>query len=219
MNRNAKTAARAVANGTATKAQSQDFRAAALALGWQGARGLGVVNHTSNERVQSFRLLAQFLLEEAGDHEAAMDRAEEAEMAEMAQDEADREARWAESQAANLAEAEAARTENEAPGGIYSPEAAPVTVVLYRTQTPTIQLSEGTAVDAVITEEILGVTEGLCESGASLECSLEDPSMGLLRTLPESMLPGQERTVMLQCLPCYEASAEAYVRKLHRATA
>ena len=68
----------------------------------------------------------------------------------------------------------------------------------------------------VTTEPIMGVTEGPCESGASLECDPAAPSMGLFRILPESMLPDQDRAEMFQCLPCYEASVEAYVRKLHR---
>jgi hypothetical protein len=86
---------------------------------------------------------------------------------------------------------------------------------LYATRVPTVPLTDRTAVEATLTERILGATEGLCESGAALECSLENPNMAIYRVLPESMLPGQEPTRMFQCLPCYEASAEAYVRKLH----
>lgn len=54
--------------------------------------------------------------------------------------------------------------------------------------------------------------EGACESGASLACE----GFGFLRLLPESMLPGAERQCLLQCVECYDASASAYVRKLHR---
>ena len=192
MNRTAKSLARKVANGTATPAEVRGFMEAVGLLGWHGHRGMGVVNHTTNERVKSKALLAALLLEEIKVDE---DEAKE----------------WG----------QAAQAYAEGPDETEPAEAdeAPVTVVMYRTQTPPIHLSSGTIVEALITEEVIGVTEGLCESGASLECSLEDPSMGLLRTLPESMLPGQERAIMLQCLPCYEASAEAYIRKLHRVSA
>jgi hypothetical protein len=192
MNRTAKALARKVANKTATPAEVRGFMEAVGLLGWVGVRGLGVVNHASNERVASKALLAAFLLEEAGDEEAALDRIEEAEAEEMAADEA--------------------ATAAPAAGG-----AAPESAYLYTTRTPTIVLTERTTVDAMISEEIIGVTEGPCQSGAALECDRAAPNMGLLRTLPESMLPGQERTIILQCLPCYEASAEAYVRKLHGA--
>jgi hypothetical protein len=67
------------------------------------------------------------------------------------------------------------------------------------------------------TPPYIGVTEGQCQSGASLECSLEEPNLGLWRVLPESMLPGQERAEMFQCGECYEMSALAYIRKLHSA--
>lgn len=70
------------------------------------------------------------------------------------------------------------------------------------------------------TERYYGVTEGACQSGASIECEAGlpggIPNPGVWRILPESMLPGSERAAMYQCLACYEASAEAYVRKLHR---
>lgn len=59
------------------------------------------------------------------------------------------------------------------------------------------------------------LAEGQCESGASLECDLDNPNRGIMRTLPESMLPNSEPVRIIQCLPCYEASAEAYIRKYH----
>lgn len=82
----------------------------------------------------------------------------------------------------------------------------------YTTRTQTIPLSDLTGVEITLTEEVLAMHEGPCESGAALNCE----GFGFLRVLPESMLPGSEREQMVQCLPCYEASAHAYVRKLHK---
>lgn len=210
MNRSSKDLAREVAEGTVSMtenpAEMRAFKEAVALLGWEGKRGSGVVNRFSGRRLVSWATLAAELLQ---DDSSKRDHQRSAE--EYAQE------YTAEVDSINLAVSEAS---NEMHYGnawaAASGTDVPVVTVMYRTQTPTIRLSEGTAVDAVILEEIIGVTKGLCQSGASLECSLEYPSMGLLRTLPESMLPGQESTVMFQCLPCYEASAEAYVRKLHR---
>jgi hypothetical protein len=90
-------------------------------------------------------------------------------------------------------------------------EAVEVTY-LYSTRTPTLRLGDLSHVSVLIVEEATAVHEGECKSGASLACS----GTGFLRILPESMLPNTERESMIQCTPCYEASADAYVRKLHR---
>lgn len=84
-------------------------------------------------------------------------------------------------------------------------------VYFYTTRTPTISLTDRTSLSMVIQDDTTADTEGECQSGAALACE----GRGFLRVLPESMLPGQDRTQMIQCVPCYEASAEAYVRKLH----
>ena len=81
----------------------------------------------------------------------------------------------------------------------------------YTTRVPFVPLTRRTSVTTLITEEATSVREGACESGAALACS----GKGFLRILPESMLPGQERTRLIQCTECYDASADAYVRKLH----
>jgi hypothetical protein len=226
MNETAKKRARKVANGTASTAELREFKHTASLLSWVGYRGLGVVNYTSGERVKSWAALAADMLREAsnerdrqesreeyeaqGDNEAEMDRIEEAEAEEMAADEA----KATPVDMAPLPDGERDLYKVET----SEPHDAPEVSYFYSTRTPTVRLSDMTVVDALITEGVMGVTEGLCESGASLECSKEDPSMGILRTLPESMLPGQEPAQMIQCLPCYEASAMAYVRKLHRAS-
>ncbi len=90
----------------------------------------------------------------------------------------------------------------------------PAITLAYVTQTAPVEVSPGSSVMVVLEHEVRANTEGVCESGAALACEGE----GFLRILPESMLPGQERTQVTQCLPCYEASAAAYVRKLHHYT-
>lgn len=82
---------------------------------------------------------------------------------------------------------------------------------LYTTRTPTIPLSEVMEVVTVIQDESTADTEGKCQSGAALDCT----GTGFRRILPESMLPGSEREAMIQCAPCFEASAAAYARKAH----
>lgn len=216
MNRTAKSLARKVANGTVTlkaaPAEMRAFKEAAGLLQWFGVKGGGVLNHASGERVKSWAALAQLLLDEA---EGSYGAEAESRMAEVA---SAGEANPSPYPTRGLIPELDAILDRRAAEEATEPEAAPEVSYFYATRTPTVRLSDMTVVDAIITEGIMGVTEGLCESGASLECSLEDPSMGILRTLPESMLPGQERTILLQCLPCYEASAEAYVRKLHHAS-
>lgn len=85
-------------------------------------------------------------------------------------------------------------------------------VYFYTTRTETIPLTENTDASAMLTETLTAYEEGPCESGAALDCA----GKGFRRVLPESMLPGSKREQVIQCLPCYEASANAYVRKLHR---
>lgn len=81
----------------------------------------------------------------------------------------------------------------------------------YTTRVPTVSLSDMTTVRATIVEEATAIVEGKCESGAALDCA----GAGFRRILPESMLPGQDRTALIQCTPCYEWSAVRYVTKLH----
>jgi hypothetical protein len=81
----------------------------------------------------------------------------------------------------------------------------------YATRVPTVRLGQLTTGFVHFTEERADFTEGQCVSGAALDCT----GTGFLRILPESLLPGQERAEMIQCIPCHEASAAAYVRKLH----
>jgi hypothetical protein len=101
-----------------------------------------------------------------------------------------------------------------------TPESTPLTLpritYLSTTRTPTVSLTQYTDISATFTEDISDEDDGLCQSGASLECSRENPNPGIMRFLPESMLPGSQPERMLQCLPCYEASALAYIRKLHK---
>ena len=49
---------------------------------------------------------------------------------------------------------------------------------------------------------------GRCASGAALGCE----GYGFARYLPESMAPGSDPEVMIQCTPCYERSAQRYIR-------
>jgi len=191
MNKTVKSLAHKVANGTAERAEVRGFKEAVGLLGWMGIKGGGVVNHYSDERVKSWAALAADLLTEA---QEVLDETPSTEAAPVT---------------ITQTEGRALRPE---------PEADVQVTYFYITRTPTVPLSDLTSVDAYVQEEIPGIHEGLCESQASLECSEEDPGAGFLRILPESMLPGQERTQLIQCLPCYEASAEAYVRKLHRAS-
>jgi hypothetical protein len=95
----------------------------------------------------------------------------------------------------------------------YAPEDGAVEITyLYTTRIPTVRLGNLTEVRALLVEEATAVHEGPCQSGAALDCA----GTGFLRILPESMLSGSDRESMIQCVPCYEASALAYVRKLHR---
>jgi hypothetical protein len=104
MNRTAKTAARRVAEGTASARERQDFKATALILGWEGHVGHGVVNHVTGESFRSWAALAESMLEngvavngalQAGSDPAPhtataeeLDAVEEAEAEEMEADEA-----------------------------------------------------------------------------------------------------------------------------------
>lgn len=196
MNRTVKSLARRVANGTAERADVRAFKEAMSLLGWQGVKGGGVLNHASGERVKGWSALACSLLE------TAVPQPEDAPPI-------------THSSAFQAVQAVAARV----PAAPEDPERDEEMslVYLYSTRVPTIRLTDLTTVDAYVQEEIPGIHEGLCQSHASLECSEDDPNPGFLRVLPESMLPNAEREQMIQCLPCYEASAEAYVRKLHRA--
>jgi hypothetical protein len=219
MDRTVKALARKVANGTAERAELRGFKEAAGLLGWIGIRGGGVVNHYTDQRVKSWAALAAVLLEGSYGQEAET-RMEEAKEAGEAN-------AFPYPTRGLIPEVDAildrrAQTANRVPAPAPSIRVVPAAAgralefsYLYATRVPTVPLTDGTAVEVTLTERILGVTEGLCESGAALECSLEHPNMAIYRVLPESMLPGQEPTRMFQCLPCYEASAEAYVRKLH----
>lgn len=200
MNRTVKSLARRVANGTAEVKDVRAFKEAVSLLGWEGVRGGGVQNHTEGTRVRGWAALASILLQEAEETEA--NGAEAAQRT------------LAHSSAFQAVQAIAARV----PVATDPERDEDMTLVyFYTTRVPTVRLSDLTSVDSYVTEEIPGIHEGLCQSHASLECSEDDPGFGFLRVLPESMLPNAEREQMIQCLPCYEASAEAYVRKLHRA--
>ena len=204
-----------VAEGTADKRDLANFKFYAASLGWEGVRGGGVVNHIEGARVKSYAALAALLLN--ANKREELEDVEEAEAEELEAD-ARAAANWAESQALNLAEAEAARAENEAPGGIYAPPIHEEVkfVYYYTTRVPTVPISNLTSVDTYLTEEVEGgAPEGACQSGAALGCT----GYGWLRVLPESMLPGSEMEQCIQCIPCHEASAAAYVRKLHIAEA
>ena len=82
---------------------------------------------------------------------------------------------------------------------------------LYATRSETIILTDRSVVTGVIHEAVTGLEEGACESGAAFGCLGE----GFRRVLPESMAPGQERESMIQCVPCYEYSADKYIRLTH----
>jgi hypothetical protein len=85
-------------------------------------------------------------------------------------------------------------------------------VYLYETRTPVIALTVETKVSLLLAEKVTG-EKGSCESQASLACDLGDPGAGVWRILPESLLADGEPEYMFQCLPCFEASAEALLRK------
>ena len=85
---------------------------------------------------------------------------------------------------------------------------------LYATRVPTVRLSDMTLVQVLITEDRTEAEVGECESGAALGCL----KTGVRRVLPESLLPGSDKEHMIQCVPCFDASAEAYARKLHHYT-
>lgn len=75
-----------------------------------------------------------------------------------------------------------------------------------------VELSQNRAkLSAVLSSGLPDITPGPCESGASLACT----GIGSTRLLPESMLPGSEPEYMQQCDPCYDYSAERYVRVRH----
>lgn len=104
-----------------------------------------------------------------------------------------------------------AETASEILAAAANPERPEVTY-FYTTRTQTIPLSDLTSVTTVIVDEALAETEGECESGAALNCE----GRGFRRVLPESMLGGGVPEQVIQCVPCYEASAAAYARKAHR---
>jgi hypothetical protein len=195
MNPNVRETFQRVAQGTADRVDLAHFKVSANALGWEGVRGGGVHNHIEGTRVKSWAALAAHLLE-ANKREELGD-VEEAEAAEMESD-----------VRAILAEANVG-----APAEVHEEIRF---VYFYTTRVPTVSISDMTTVDAYLTEEVEGgAPEGTCQSGAALDCT----GYGWLRVLPESMLPGNELEQCIQCIPCHEASAAAYVRKLHVAEA
>lgn len=220
MNRTATALARKVAARTATPAEIRDFKAAMGLLGYEGARGLGVVNHTTGGvAARSWVGLAEMLLAELA--ESVNEAHEEAaEMVDYSDDslfptrgllpevDAARDRKLAEVADSVLTAATRVGTQPGEEGSFRI-------TYLYETRTPTITLSVDSRVSAFLVSEETAYTEGSCQSQASLECDPEDPNTGFLRILPESMLPGAVRDRMIQCVPCYDASAEAYVRKLH----
>lgn len=99
----------------------------------------------------------------------------------------------------------------EAAQGVTASTRTEVTY-FYATRSQTIPLTELTEVTVVIQDEADPNTEGECQSGAALNCE----GRGFLRVLPESLLDTPEGERIIQCVPCYEASAAAYARKAHR---
>jgi hypothetical protein len=92
----------------------------------------------------------------------------------------------------------------------------PTISYLYETRTPTIPLTVETQVATIFISRVFDYTPAPCQSHASITCNPKNPEDGFARILPESMLPGSKPEMMIQCLQCYEASAEAYNRKLHQ---
>jgi hypothetical protein len=188
-----------VAEGTADRTDLAAFKVSANNRGWYGVRGGGVVNHTEGTRVEGWAALASLLLN--ANKREELEDVEEAEAAEMAADRFPYPTRGLIPEVDAILDRRAAEAAEEIKF-----------VYFYTTRVPTVSISDMTTVDAYLTEEVEGgAPEGKCQSGAALDCT----GYGWLRVLPESMLPGSEMEQMIQCVPCHEASAAAYVRKLH----
>lgn len=197
MDTNVRATFQRVAEGIADRTDLAAFKVSANNRGWYGVRGGGVVNHTDGTRVKGWAALASLLLN--ANKREELEDAEEAEAAEMTLENS------AAFQAVQLIAARVPEAPAEAHEEIKF-------VYFYTTRVPTVSISDMTTVDAYLTEEVEGgAPEGECQSGAALDCT----GYGWLRVLPESMLPGSEMEQMIQCVPCHEASAAAYVRKLH----
>jgi hypothetical protein len=96
------------------------------------------------------------------------------------------------------------------------PITAPAAVVSVTITTAVeAQFPPSVTLSATFTEPVNRFDSGACQSQAALTCGIDEPNYGIMRVLPESMLPNSEPEYIYQCTDCYEASAEAYLRKLH----